>query len=137
MSKEHDVGAIARQFHIEGEFAGATMYGSGHINDSYCVTFHQAGAPVRYILQRINHRIFKDPVILMENIQRVTSHLAAKVSRERDRSRLLTLIHARDGPHSHVDAEGNYWRTYQFIENAHTYDAVETTDQAFQAAKAF
>src|ERR1700756_4062224 len=73
----------------------------------------------------------------MENIQRVTSHLAAKVSRERDRSRLLTLIHARDGPHSHVDAEGNYWRTYQFIENAHTYDAVETTDQAFQAAKAF
>jgi thiamine kinase-like enzyme len=138
MSEEHDVGAIARQFHIEGEFAGATMYGSGHINDSYCVTFHQAGVPVRYILQRINHRIFRDPVTLMENIQRVTSHLAAKVSGERDRSRLLlTLIPARDGPPWHVDADGSYWRTYQFIENAHTYDAVESTDQAFQAAKAF
>ena len=37
----------------------------------------------------------------------------------------------------YVDADGNYWRTYQFIENAHTYDAVESTDQAFQAAKAF
>jgi thiamine kinase-like enzyme len=138
MSKEHDVGPIARQFHIEGEFAGATMYGSGHINDSYCVTFHQAGVPVRYILQRINHSIFKDPVTLMENIQRVTSHLAAKVSGERDRSRLLlTLIPARDGPPWHVDADGSHWRTYQFIENAHTYDAVESTDQAFQAAKAF
>jgi aminoglycoside phosphotransferase (APT) family kinase protein len=138
MSKEHDVGPIARQFHIEGEFGGATMYGSGHINDSYCVTFHQAGVPVRYILQRINHSIFKDPVTLMENIQRVTSHLAAKVSGERDRSRLLlTLIPARDGPPWHVDADGSHWRTYQFIENAHTYDAVESTDQAFQAAKAF
>jgi aminoglycoside phosphotransferase (APT) family kinase protein len=138
MSKEHDVCAIARQFHIKGEFASATTYGSGHINDSYCVTFHQADVPVRYILQRINHRVFKDPVTLMENIQRVTSHLAAKVSGERDRSRLvLTLIPAHNGRSWHVDADGGYWRTYQFIESAHTYDAVESTDQAFQAAKTF
>jgi phosphotransferase family enzyme len=138
MSKEHDVSAIAGQFQIDGEFAGATNHGSGHINDSYCVTFHQAGMPVRYILQRINHSIFKNPIALMENIQRVTSHLAAKVSGEPDRSRLvLTLIPARDERAWHVDADGSYWRTYRFIENAHTYDAVESTDQAFQAAKAF
>jgi hypothetical protein len=138
MNKEHDVGAIARQFQIDGEFAGSTRYGSGHINDSYCVTFHQVGAPVRYILQRINHCIFTDPVTLMENIQRVTSHLATKLSGERDRSRLvLTLIPAHNGRSWYGDADGGYWRTYQFIENAHTYDAVESTDQAFQAAKAF
>ena len=76
MSKEHDVSAIACQFQIDGEFAGATTHGSGHINDSYCVTFHQAGMPVRYILQRINHSIFRNPIALMENIQRVTSHRA-------------------------------------------------------------
>ncbi len=138
MSKEHDVSAIACQFQIDGEFAGATTYGSGHINDSYCVTFHKAGVPVRYILQRINHSIFKNPIALMENIQRVTSYLAAKVSGEPDRSRLvLTLIPTRDERAWHVDADGSYWRTYRFIENAHTYDAVESTDQAFQAAKAF
>ena len=138
MSKEHDVGAIASQFQIDREFVGATTYGSGHINDSYCVTFDQAGQPARYLLQRINHSIFKDPITLMENIQRVTSHLAAKVSAERDRSRLvLTLIPAHDGRTLYVDADGNYWRTYRFIENAHTYDAVESANQAFQAAKAF
>ena len=138
MSKEHDVSAIACQFQIDGEFAGATTHGSGHINDSYCVTFHQAGMPVRYILQRINHSIFKNPIALMENIQRVTSHLAAKVSGEPDRSRLvLTLIPARDERVWHVDADGSYWRTYRFIEKARTYDAVESTEQAFQAAKAF
>ena len=74
----------------------------------------------------------------MENIQRVTSYLAAKVSGEPDRSRLvLTLIPTRDERAWHVDADGSYWRTYRFVENAHTYDAVESTDQAFQAAKAF
>ena len=138
MSKEHDVSAIACQFQIEGEFAGATTHGSGHINDSYCVTFRQAGIPDRYILQRINHSIFKNPIALMENIQRVTSHLAAKVSCEPDRSRLvLTLIPARDERAWHVDADGSYWRTYRFIENAHSFDAVQSTDQAFQAANAF
>jgi Phosphotransferase enzyme family len=138
MSKEHDVCAIACQFQIDGEFAGATTHGSGHINDSYCVTFHQAGMPVRYILQRINHSIFKNPIALMENIQRVTSHLAAKVSGEPDASRrVLTLVRAGDERVWHVDADGNYWRTYRFIENAHTSDAVESTEQAFQAAKAF
>ena len=138
MNKEHDVSAIANQFQIDGEFVGATKYGSGHINDSYCVTFDQAGRPARYLLQRINRGIFKDPIALMENIQRVTSHLASKVSGEPNRSELvLTLIPAHDGRVWYADADGNYWRTYRFIENAHTYDAVESTGQAFQAAKAF
>ena len=138
MTKERDVDVIARQFQVEADFVSATPHGSGHINDSYCVNFRKAGAPVRYILQRINNTIFKNPITLMENIQRVTSHLAAKVSAERDRTRLvLTLIPAHDGRTWYVDADGSYWRTYQFIENAHTYDAVESTEQAFQAAKAF
>ena len=37
----------------------------------------------------------------------------------------------------YVDADGSYWRIYRFIGNARTYDAVESTEQAFQAAKAF
>jgi aminoglycoside phosphotransferase (APT) family kinase protein len=100
--------------------------------------FHQAGVPERYLLQRINHSIFKNPAALMENIQRVTSHLAAQVAGEQDcNRRVLTLIPARDGRAWHVDEEANHWRAYHFIEKAHTYDAVESTDQAFQAAKAF
>ena len=138
MSKEYDLGAIVRRFQISGEFFGATAYGSGHINDSYRAVFHQAGVPVRYLLQRINHDVFANPIALMENIQRVTSHLALQVADEPDRSRLvLTLVPARDGQASYVEADGNYWRAYRFIEKAHTYDAVESPKQAFQAAKAF
>ena len=132
------VGAVTRQFQISGEFLSAEPYGSGHINDTYCAVFQQAGVRVRYILQRINTGIFKEPAALMENIQRVTSHLAAQVAGKPDcERRVLTLIPARDGLAWSVDLEGYYWRTYRFIENARTYDAVETVDQAFQAAKAF
>jgi aminoglycoside phosphotransferase (APT) family kinase protein len=138
MKEQPNVGAAARQFQIGGNFLGAAPYGSGHINDTYHATFQQAGATVRTILQRINSHIFKNPSALMENIQRVTTHLAAQVEGEPDCSRrVLTLIPARDGRAWHVDAEGDYWRAYRFIEKAQTYDAVESADQAFQAAKAF
>jgi aminoglycoside phosphotransferase (APT) family kinase protein len=138
MSIEPNVGAVARQFQISGEFSSAAPYGSGHINDTYCVVFHQSGVPVRKILQRINHNVFKNPVALMENIQRVTSHLAAQVAGQPDSSRrVLSLIPARDGRAWHVDAEGYHWRAYHFIDKARTYDAIESTEQAFQAARAF
>ena len=101
-----------------------------------CANFDQGGTPVRYILQRINHNVFKNPVPLMENIQRVTAHLGGKMSGERDSSRrTLTLILSRDGRPYHCDEHGNYWRAYIFIEKAHTYDAVESPHQAFEAAK--
>jgi hypothetical protein len=132
------VGDAARQFQISGKFASGAPYGSGHINDTYCVVFERPSGPVRYVLQRINHRIFTNPIALMENIERVTSHIAARVAGEHDfERRALSLIPTRSGNAWHVDANGNYWRAYNFIDRARTYDVVESADQAFQAAKAF
>ena len=137
MNLHHDVRAIARAFEIHGEFVSAAPYGSGHINDTYCVVFDQAGARGRYIFQRINHLVFKNPVALMENIARVTRHLGGKFAGSDDASRrALTLISAREGKPFHHDAAGNCWRVYLFIEQARSYDAVESPAQAFQAAKA-
>ena len=137
MSREHNIEAVARQFQMGGELVSAAPYGAGHINDTYCVTLHDKGLPGRYILQRINHSVFQNPIAVMENIQRVTSHLAAKVLFEPERDRLvLSLVPARDGPTWHVDSDGNYWRAYRFIEEAHSYDAIETDEQAFEGAKA-
>jgi hypothetical protein len=133
-----DLPAIARAFDLPGEFLSAVPTGSGHINDSYCATFQAAGQPARYILQRINHHIFRDPAALMQNIQRVTSHLTTKLAAEPDsHRRTLTLIPTRDSLAWHIDPLGNHWRAYRFIEHARTYDIVESPAQAYQAAKAF
>ena len=133
---QFDLAAVARQFQTPGDFSAATPYGSGHINDTYAATFDQGGTPVRYLLQRINHHVFQQPVALMENIARVTAHLQTKLTAERTR-RALTLIPARDGRLYHRDAAGNHWRMYIFIERAQSYDAVESPTQAYEAARAF
>ena len=132
----HDLAVIVRSFRFDGDFLSAAPHGGGHINDTYAAVFDQRGARVRYILQRINHHVFKNPAALMENIQRVTAHLQSKLATDR-LHHALTLIPTRDGAPYHRDADGNYWRAYVFNENARTYDAVESTRQAFEAAKAF
>jgi Ser/Thr protein kinase RdoA (MazF antagonist) len=138
MNEHHDLAAVVSHFEIPGVFSGATPYGSGHINDSYSAVVFQGNRKVRFLVQRMNHHIFKDPIAVMENIQRVTSHLAEQLAGEPDRARrVLALVPACDGRAWHMDEGGNYWRAYRFIENASSYDAVQTPRQAHQAGKAF
>jgi len=135
---QHHHAAGAHEFRINGKLVSIAPYGSGHINDTFCAVFNQAGVLARFIVQRVNTAIFTNPAALMENVGRVSAHLAAKQAGEPDSARrVLTLIPARDGRAWHVDAEGGYWRAYQFIEGGRSYDAVESAEQAYQAARAF
>jgi hypothetical protein len=132
--------ALGAAFEILGDFVGAKPYGNGHINDTFAAVYDQAGTHVRYIHQRINHRIFKDPPKLMENIDRVTRHQAASLGAlpaEELSRRALTVMPSRDALPYFRDAEGAYWRTYLFIEKAKTYDIVTSAAQAYEAARAF
>ena len=131
---------VVSGFQAWGDFVDAMPYGSGHINDTYQVTARLAGTPVRYLLQRINHEIFKQPDRVMENILRVTEHLRGKLAAAGDSDatrKALTVIPARDGMPYVRDEEGNWWRMYLFIEFARTYDIIENERQAYEAASAF
>ena len=132
--------SIVDAFRLYGSLLESRPYGSGHINDTYLAAFSQSGNRVRYIFQRINHRIFKDPEALMDNVLRVTEEALRKLHEAGvpDSSRrALKVIPARDGRPFHQDAEGCYWRCYPMIEGARTYDIVANEGQAFQAARAF
>ncbi len=130
--------AVTRVFEVQGRFRSANPYGSGHIHDTYCVTLDDGDREERIILQRINTEIFANPIAVMENIGRVTEHLRAQVANGVDADRrVLRLVPARSGAMWHVDAEGRYWRAYWFIDGAHSFDAVNSTRQAFEAARAF
>lgn len=134
------VAAVAPQFQLPGEFLGAVPYGSGHINDTFAAWYDQGGTIIRYLHQRINTIIFRDPEALMENIGRVTSHIQSHLHRREanDRSRRgMILIPASTGGFLLRTAEGECWRTYVFIEGAHTRDAIQGPDEAYEAARAF
>ncbi len=125
---------------MRADFVNARSYGSGHINDTYHATFDQAGQPVRFIVQRINHHVFKHPVELMENVSRVTRHALDTLRAANDpqaHRRTLTCIPALDGKPYAIDPDGNFWRVYPFIERARGHDELESSEQAYQAARAF
>ncbi len=133
-----DLRGIAAQFQFQGGASGFAPWGNGHINDTWLVTCQTAGGTLQYVLQRVNSHVFRSPAAVMQNIERVTTHLAAQLAAVPDRERrALTLIPARDGRNWHVDAEGETWRAWRFIENARSYETATTVEQAFQAARAF
>ena len=138
MTQRHDAAEALQHFAIGGALLNVAPHGSGHINHSYRAAYQQRGNVEHYLLQRVNTSIFKQPDLLMDNIGRVTSHLADKLAGTTDAARrVLALVTTRDGRTWHCDTGGNVWRVFRFIENARTYDAIETSRQAFQAAKAF
>lgn len=136
----HDLKSTSNLFDIRGDFVHGYPYGSGHINDTYCIWVDQAGLRVRYILQRLNQNVFKQPIPLMENVKRVTDHALSRlleIKHPEAHRRTLTLVPAKTGKPYAIDSEGNCWRIYPFIERARTYDQIETTVQSYEAAKAF
>ncbi|MES2475791.1 MAG: aminoglycoside phosphotransferase family protein [Verrucomicrobiota bacterium] len=136
----HDLRAISALFDMRADFIGARAFGSGHINDTYCATYDQAGLTIRYIHQRVNKHVFKNPVQVMENVDRVTRHALARLLADGNpqaRRHTLTCIPAWDGNAYAFDANGDLWRTYPFIEGARGYDLLESNEQAYQAARAF
>ena len=137
----HDIQALASAFRVTGDFVSAVQHVQGHINDTYISRrTAEGGGTVGYVHQRINDQIFKDPVALMENVHRVTTHQRHKL-REAGVAdagrRALTLVPSVDGLPYHRDESGGVWRTYTFIESASTYEFVDAPRQAFEAAKAF
>ena len=130
---------ISRQFQIDGEFIEARPHGSGHINDTYLGWYKTSSGPKRFVHQRINHHVFKQPEKLMENIERVTGYARQRIIEaggdpERE---TLTLVPTRDGGSFYKTAEGDYWRTYVFIDGTRTYEIAEDLHHVYSAAKAF
>ena len=75
MTEEQAVAAVVSAFCIDGQLKSAERYGSGHIHDTYSVRFENDRSAGHILLQRINTRIFKNPLAVMENIERVTTHI--------------------------------------------------------------
>lgn len=126
-------------FKLPGELKECIRYGSGHINDTYRLTYETPQGTKRYILQRMSKSIFKKPVELMENVSGVTAWLRKKIienggNPERE---TLTLVKSNDGLPYFVDSTGEYWRVYLFIEGADRYDAVKDDNDFYQSAVAF
>ncbi len=119
---------------LPGDLEEICPYGSGHINDTFLVRKEK-----RYILQRMNRNIFTDPQGVMENILGVTKFLKEKIEAAGGDTvrETLTVIPTKSGESLYWDSQGDCWRMYHFIEDAISYDRVESEQDFYESAVAF
>lgn len=121
---------VLKAFKFDGEAVSKEPYGSGHINSTFLVVTNTGK---RYILQKINNKIFPDVEGLMNNITLVTEHLKKKYTEPR---RVLNLIKTIDDK-SFAEVDGEYWRAYDFVEDSLCLQLPENNDDFYESAVAF
>ena len=135
-----DLLRISEKFATNGKAEHVEPHGNGHINDTFLLICRlESGETCRYILQRMNHEVFKDPAGLMENITGVTAFLQKKiVEHGGDPAReSLNVIPLKEGGSFCKEEDGTFWRMYGFVEGADSFDIVERPEDFYESAVAF
>lgn len=132
--------AAARAFRFAGAPRSIERYGSGHIHDTFAVRCDGPDGAARYVLQRINAHVFREPERVIENAVRVSEHLrqqlAARGTPDLER-RALHWCEVRDGGFAYRDGAQGSWRACALIEGTHTRDVVQSPAEAAAAGRAF
>ena len=131
---------ILNAFPIEGEVVGVEPFGNGHINDTHRVMVRETDGRERpmYVLQRINHEVFRDVETLQKNIFAVTEHIRKKLETEGDQDvdrHVCTFLRTKSGER-YTTSEGSYWRLMLYIPGSVSVGAV-TPESARSAGRAF
>ncbi len=117
--------AVIEHFAINGELENIKVNTQGLINSTFISTFIFNGVKTKYTHQKINKSVFPHPDEVMNNILSVTKHIENKVRDLPDCSkRVLSIIPAEDGLPYYIDEDGEFWRTYIFIDDVNTYDKI-------------
>ena len=117
-------------------------HGNGLINYTYKIITKSPEHP-NFLLQMINKRVFKDVEGLQRNIKLITDHIRKKLEAEGcldiDRRVLTPASILSNGAIKdyYWDSDGNFWRLFVFIEDAHSYERMQNPQIAALAGKAF
>lgn len=119
---------ILKEFGIDTN-ASVKTFGNGLINNTWLIS--ESGND--HILQRINQNVFKEPTDIASNIHLVCEHFNTHHQEYSFPCPKKTM----DGDNmAFIENEG-YFRIFPFIKNSHTIDVVNSTSQAYEAAKQF
>ena len=132
------VNELMEKFNCDGEVVYIGLFNSGHINTTCLVVVEDNGQQKKYVFQRINTNVFKNPEGVMKNISSVTGFIKDKIERQGEDStrRVLNFKQAPDGNSFVIDDNGGYWRAYDFVDNSVTFDVADK-DVMYETGKAF
>jgi len=132
---------VLRRFRPDLRVEDAGPLGAGHIHDTWRATCRTgAGDVARFVAQRINVGVFRDPERLAANLERVTEHLRAVLHERgvRDLERRCPApLRDAAGASLARDAQDGVWRVFPYVEGSHARDTPRSPDEAARAARAF
>jgi len=127
--------SVFSQFDDSTEVVSSSELASGHINDTYLIA---TSNNKKFVLQRINHGVFKDVPGLINNKVAISKHIQGKLSHlpknERER-KVLTFITTKDGAPFYFDENGGYWNMMVYITDSITYETVKNKEIAYEGGK--
>jgi hypothetical protein len=128
---------MAQKFDVAGRLVTVEPTGSGNVNDTYLAVFRTHFSEERFVLQKINRRVFPRPEFIMENMRRVTEHVHRRLEEEEDTAdriwQLPKIIPAKTGQDYAMDGDGEYWRAISLIASANAYARVQGLEHAREA----
>lgn len=135
---DNEIVKVCRHFGIKGEPLSQSVFTDGHINSTLLLEFSEDNETKKYLVQGINTHVFKNPEELMENIVNVTTYLRGKIEENGgnpDRE-TLTFLKNENGKYYHFEAD-KCWRIYNFIDNSHTCNKIESKKHFENAGRSF
>ena len=136
---------IINNFKFIGTLSNIEENKQGNINKTYILTYKNKNKTLKYLLQEINANVFKEPDLVMHNIELVTNHINKKLKSNKDTThKTLTIIKTLDDKNMYVCTNNNelkYYRAFDFIENCISYDSFKDSKDAnflaYNAGKSF
>lgn len=126
---------IAEQFKPGGNVIKVKEFGNGNINDTYIVTLDSTDEN-KFVLQRINTHVFKQPQLIMQNMRTFTEHVRRRVRTEGHAWEAPRVISAQDGKDFLIDTDNNFWRAISFVDNAQSHDIIMDLNHAREVGHA-
>ncbi|WP_296635730.1 aminoglycoside phosphotransferase family protein [Polaribacter sp.] len=126
---------IFNEFDHKSEYISHSELNSGHINDTFLVKTKEDR---NYILQKINHHIFKDVPGLVNNKVLTSEHIKSKypnLSEEALNQKVLSFVKSKTTDFYYHKENGGFWNVMIFIDNSVTYEVVKDTKIAFEGGK--
>lgn len=128
---------LSKIFQLEGEIESIDLISNGNINQTYDVVIRNNGVDSRYVFQKVNIFVFKNPKKIMKNIERITTHIANKLELNGEcRDNVMHFAHTSEGKNYYMEDQG-FWRISEYVSNTVTYNLCDNLELLKSAGKAF
>jgi Ser/Thr protein kinase RdoA (MazF antagonist) len=125
----NEIITIAGSFASRGSVSAIEPFGNGNINDTFFVSVDEAGKE-KFILQRINTKVFRHPQLVMQNMCVYTQHVHDRLQRSPlDRRWEVPQVLLTPTAQSYIHDNGSYWRAISYIPDSQSFDVL-TSQQA-------